>query len=241
MKRGKKYQEAIKGYDRLKKYPISEAAELNKKLSFTKFDATVELALKTNLNPKKAEQNIRGSINLPHGTGKTKKICVICDDVDVAKAKGAGADFVGNKELLEKIQGGWLEFDVMLATPKMMPQLGRLGKILGPRGLMPNPKTGTVTQDIEKTVGEFKKGKVEFSVDRLGNIQVPIGLISFDGDKITENAITFVQHILKLRPNTLKGKFISNVTLSSTMGPGIKLDIETLKENKQPKTVGAKA
>lgn len=228
-KKGKKYLEATKDFDRLRKYPIEEAAELNKKMSFTKFDATVELALKTNLNSRKAEQNLRGSFNLPHGTGKTRKICVVCEEVDIKVAKEAGADFAGSDDIIEKIKGGWLEFEVLVATPKMMPKLGALGKVLGPRGLMPNPKTGTVTQDIKKTVEEIKAGKVEFSVDKLGNIQIPIGLISFDANKIVENAKSFVQHILRLRPTTLKGTYVANVTLTSTMGPGIKLDIETLR------------
>lgn len=229
MKRGKKYQEASKGYEKMKLYPLQEAVEINKKLSYTKFDATVELAIKTSLNSKKAEQNLRGAFNLPHGTGKKKKVCALCDGADEKSAKEAGADFVGSDEILDKIKKGWLDFDVMVATPKMMSKLGPLGKVLGPRGLMPNPKTGTVAVDIKKAIEEVKAGKVEFSVDKLGNIQIPVGLISFDVNKVCENIQSFVRHIIKLKPATLKGSYINSITVSSTMGPGIKLDIETIK------------
>ena len=231
MKKGKKYQEASKLVDRNKRYSLEEAVALVKKTSYTKFDGTVEMAFRLNLDPRKAEQNLRGALVLPHGTGKVSRVCVIAVEEKAREAKEAGADFVGDKELLDKIAGGWLDFDVMVATPDMMASLGKLGRVLGPRGLMPNPKTGTVTQDVAKAVNEIKNGKVEYRVDKFGNIQVPVGKVSFAANKLEENALVFLNQINKIKPITVKGVYMKNVTLTSTMGPGIKLDLELVKFN----------
>lgn len=231
MKKGKKYQEASKLVDRNKRYSLEEAVALVKKTSYTKFDGTVEMAFRLNLDPRKAEQNLRGALVLPHGTGKVSRVCVIAVGEKAREAKEAGADFVGDKELLDKIAGGWLDFDVMVATPDMMASLGKLGRVLGPRGLMPNPKTGTVTQDVAKAVNEIKNGKVEYRVDKFGNIQVPVGKVSFAANKLEENALVFLNQINKIKPITVKGVYMKNVTLTSTMGPGIKLDLELVKFN----------
>lgn len=231
MKKGKKYQEASKLVDRNKKYSLEEAVALVKKTSYTKFDGTVEMAFRLNLDPRKAEQNLRGALVLPHGTGKVSRVCVIAVGEKAREAQEAGADFVGDKELLDKIAGGWLDFDVMVATPDMMASLGKLGRVLGPRGLMPNPKTGTVTQDVAKAVNEIKNGKVEYRVDKFGNIQVPVGKVSFAAEKLAENALVFLNQINKIKPITVKGVYMKNVTLTSTMGPGIKLDLELVKFN----------
>ena len=232
MKRSKKYLEAQKQFDKQKFYPIFEACEIVKKISFTKFDACVELSIKTNLNPKKAEQNLRGAFMLPNGTGKVKKVVAICDGEDAKAAQEAGADFVGDADLLEKIKKGWFDFDIIVATPKMMPKLGVLGKILGPKGLMPNPKTGTVTTDMKKAVSDIKKGKVEFMVDKLGNIHLPIGLVSFDAEKLKDNATSFVKEVFRLKPSTVKGQYVQSITICSTMGPGVKIDIENIRKEK---------
>lgn len=232
MKRSKKYLEAQKQFDKLTLYPIQDACAIVKKISFTKFDSSVELSIKTNLNPKKAEQNLRGAFMLPHGTGKVKKVVAICDGEDARNAQEAGADFVGDTELLDKIKKGWFDFDVIVATPKMMPKLGVLGKVLGPKGLMPNPKTGTVTTDIKKAVSEIKQGKIEFMVDKLGNIHLPIGLVSFSEDKLKENAVSFVKEIFRLKPSTVKGQYVESLTLCSTMGPGVKIDIDNIRKEK---------
>lgn len=231
MKKGKKYQEASKLVDRNKRYSLEEAVALVKKTSYTKFDGTVEMAFRLNLDPRKAEQNLRGALVLPHGTGKVSRVCVIAVGEKAREAQEAGADFVGDKELLDKIAGGWLDFDVMVATPDMMASLGKLGRVLGPRGLMPNPKTGTVTQDVAKAVNEIKNGKVEYRVDKFGNIQVPVGKVSFSAEKLAENALVFLNQINKIKPITVKGVYMKNVTLTSTMGPGIKLDLELVKFN----------
>lgn len=226
MKKGKKYLEAQKLVDKTKLYQIEEALELVKKTSYAKFDATVELAFRLNLDQRKAEQNLRGALVLPHGTGKTKTVLVIAQGQKAKEAKDAGADFVGDDEMIQKIAGGWLEFDTMVATPDMMAKLGRLGKVLGPRGLMPNPKTGTVTLDVAKAVTEIKNGKVEYRLDKFGNIQAPVGKVSFTVEQLKENIKTFVAQIQRIKPSTVKGTYIKNVTVTSTQGPGIKLDIQ---------------
>lgn len=226
MKKGKKYLEAQKLVDKTKLYQIEEALELVKKTSYAKFDATVELAFRLNLDQRKAEQNLRGALVLPHGTGKTKTVLVIAQGQKAKEAKDAGADFVGDDEMIQKIAGGWLEFDTMVATPDMMAKLGRLGKVLGPRGLMPNPKTGTVTLDVAKAVTEIKNGKVEYRLDKFGNIQAPVGKVSFTFEQLKENIKTFVAQIQRIKPSTVKGTYIKNVTVTSTQGPGIKLDIQ---------------
>ena len=222
-KHGKKYQEALKLVDTTKKYSIAEGVELAKKTSVVKFDATVEIVFRLNLEPRKAEQNLRGSIALPHGSGKTRKVLVLTRGAKEKEAQEAGADFVGNAEYLDKIKGGWFEFDIIVATPDMMGELGKLGKILGPKGLMPNAKTGTVTMDVAKAVAEIKAGKVEYRVDKNGNIAVIVGKTSFDDQKIVENIKAVYSTIAKTKPQTVKGVYVKNVSVSTTMGPGIKL------------------
>lgn len=226
MKKGKKYLEAQKLVDKTKLYALDEAVELVKKTSYAKFDATVELAFRLNLDQRKAEQNLRGALVLPHGTGKSKTVLVIAQGQKAKEAKEAGADFVGDDEMIQKIAGGWLEFDSMVATPDMMAKLGRLGKVLGPRGLMPNPKTGTVTLDVAKAVSEIKNGKVEYRLDKFGNIQTSVGKVSFTNEQLKENIKALVAHIQRIKPSTVKGAYIKNVTVTSTQGPGIKLDIQ---------------
>ena len=222
-KHGKKYQEALKLIDATKKYSIAEGVELAKKTSTVKFDATVEVVFRLNLDPRKAEQNLRGSIALPHGSGKTRKVLVLTRGAKEKEAQEAGADFVGNAEFLDKIKGGWFEFDIIVATPDMMGELGKLGKILGPKGLMPNAKTGTVTMDVAKAVKEIKAGKVEYRVDKNGNIAVIVGKTSFEDQKIVENIQEVYKTIAKTKPQTVKGTYVKNVSVSTTMGPGIKL------------------
>jgi large subunit ribosomal protein L1 len=225
-KKGKKYTEALSKVDREKTYAFAEAVELVKSISFEKFDASVELAFNLNLNPRKAEQNLRGALVLPHGTGKTKTVLVFAKGEKAKDAEAAGADYVGDDELVSKIQDGWSEFDVVIATPDMMSTVGKLGRVLGPKGLMPNPKTGTVTMDIEKAVSDAKGGKITYRVDKFGNIQVLVGKVSFDTEKLVENIQSVVDVIRKLRPSTVKGVYLKNVAISSTMGPGVKLEVK---------------
>lgn len=228
-KRGKKYVEALSKVDRTKTYTKEEAIKLVKETSVTKFVSSVELAIKLNLDSKKADQQLRGAISLPHGTGKDKKVLVIASGEKASAAKTAGADFVGDTDLLEKIEKeNWFEFDVMIATPDMMPKLGKLGKILGPKGLMPNPKTGTVTTDVVKAVEEVKSGRVEYRSDSFGNIHGVIGNSSFDEAKLLENLTAYIDTIIKVKPSTVKGDYIKNISISTTMGPGIKIDINSL-------------
>lgn len=224
MKKGKKYIEAAKLVDSLKQYTVEEAVALLKKTSFEKFDASVEIAFRLNLDPRKAEQNLRGAFVLPNGSGKTKKVLVFVKDAAKAEeAKQAGADYVADEEYVQKIMGGWFDFDTVVSTPDMMGVIGKLGRVLGPKGLMPNPKTGTVTNDLAKAVAEIKAGKVEYRVDKVGNIQLGIGKVSFDEKKIAENVNATIDLIKKLKPATVKGTFIKNISISSTMGPGIKV------------------
>lgn len=230
-KRGKKYQEALKLVDRTKKYPIDEAVELVKKTSIAKFDATVECAIRLNIDPRKAEQNLRGAISLPHGTGKAVRVLVITKGAKIEEALAAGADYAGETEYLDKIKSGWFEFDTVIASPDMMGELGKLGRILGPKGLMPNPKTGTVTMEIEKTVKEFKAGKVEYRTDKVGNMQIPVGKVSFTDQQIKENVQAFYRQIVRIKPSTVKGVYVQNVAITSTMGPGIKLAPEAIETN----------
>ena len=222
-KYGKKYLEAAKLIDSSKSYAVSEALELAQKTNYTKFDASIDVSYNLNVDPRHADQQIRGAIVLPNGTGKSKKVLAITDKVQAATE--AGADFVGGKEMLDKIKNeNWFEFDAIVATPNMMGELGKLGRILGPKGLMPNPKTGTVNPDIAKAVREIKAGKVEYRVDKQGNINVSIGRASFSTEKLTENFKALKDAIMKAKPATVKGAYIKNVVVSSTMGPGVKVD-----------------
>ncbi|WHY77733.1 50S ribosomal protein L1 [Neobacillus sp. WH10] len=223
-KKGKKYLEAVKLVDRLKAYPIAEAIELAKKTNYTKFDATLEVAFRLGVDPKKADQQIRGAVVLPNGTGKTQRVLVFAKGEKVKEAEAAGADYVGDSEYINKIQQGWFEFDVIVATPDMMGEVGKLGRVLGPKGLMPNPKTGTVTFDVTKAINEIKAGKVEYRVDKAGNIHVPIGKASFENEKLVENFTTVFETMLKVKPSAAKGTYMKNVTVASTMGPGVKVD-----------------
>jgi len=228
MKRGKKYAEVAKLVDKTKAYSALEALDLAVKTSTTKFDASVDVSFRLNIDPRKAEQNIRGAIVLPNGTGKTRKVLVICRGAKQQEATDAGADYVGDTEIINKISQGWFDFDVIVATPDMMGQLGKLGRVLGPKGLMPNPKTGTVTMDVTKAVKEIKAGKVEYRPDKVGNIQMPIGKVSFGAEKLLQNLKTIYDAIMKARPSTIKGGYIKNVSVASTMGPGVKVDSDTI-------------
>ena len=228
MKKGKKYVEASKKIEKNKAYTKEEAISLVKETSTANFDASIEVAINLNLDTKKTDQQLRGAIVLPNGTGKSNKVLVIAKGAQAQAAREAGADYVGDMDMLEKIEKeNWFDFDTMVATPDMMPQLGKLGKILGPKGLMPNPKTGTVTMDTKKAVEEVKKGRVEYRTDSYGNIHALIGKVSFDDNKLVENLDAFVNVILKSKPSTVKGKYVLNISLSSTMGPGVKISSES--------------
>ena len=220
---GKKREAAHKLIE-TRRYTIEEAVPLLKKTHFTKFDETVEVVMRLGVDPKHADQMVRGTVVLPHGLGKSKKVLVIAAGDKMKEAEAAGADMVGGEELVEKIQKGWTDFDALIATPDMMKSVGKLGKVLGPRGLMPNPKTGTVTFDITRAVQETKAGKVEFRVDKTAIIHTPVGKISFEPGKLIENARTLIDSVLKAKPTTAKGKYVKSLTLTSTMGPGIRID-----------------
>ncbi|WNF38900.1 50S ribosomal protein L1 [Bacillaceae bacterium IKA-2] len=224
-KKGKKYQEAIKLIDHTKAYQVEEAIELVKKTSSASFDETVEIAVRLGVDPKKADQQIRGAVVLPHGTGKTQRVLVFAKGDKAKEAEAAGADFVGDEDYINKIQQGWFDFDVIVATPDMMGQVGKLGRVLGPKGLMPNPKTGTVTFDVEKAVNEIKAGKIEYRVDKAGNVHAPIGKVSFDTNKLIENFATVVGILVKVKPAAAKGIYMRNIAVASTMGPGVKVNI----------------
>lgn len=224
-KHGKKYVEASKKVDSTKLYGVDEAISLVKETSVTKFDSTVEVAIKLNIDAKKSDQNLRGSFVLPNGTGKKKKVLVIAKGEAATKAREAGADYVGDKDMIDKISHeNWFDFDVIVATPDMMPELGKIGKVLGPKGLMPNPKTGTVTTDVVKAIEDINKGMVQYKNDANGNIHTIIGKVSFDNAKLAENLRYVVTTVAKAKPASVKGVFINSITVTSTMGPGIKLD-----------------
>lgn len=224
-KHGKKYVEASKKVDSTKLYSVDEAISLVKETSVTKFDSTVEVAIKLNIDAKKSDQNLRGSFVLPNGTGKKKKVLVIAKGEAATKAKEAHADYVGDKDMIDKISHeNWFDFDVIVATPDMMPELGKIGKVLGPKGLMPNPKTGTVTTDVVKAIEDINKGMVQYKNDANGNIHTIIGKVSFDNAKLAENLRYVVTTVAKAKPASVKGVFINSITVTSTMGPGIKLD-----------------
>lgn len=214
----------MKKVDATKAYSVEEAVALAKDTNIAKFDATVEVAYKLNVDPKKADQQIRGAVVLPNGTGKTQTVLVFAKGEKAKEAEAAGADFVGDDDMVAKIQGGWFDFDVVVATPDMMATVGKLGRVLGPKGLMPNPKTGTVTMDVTKAVEEVKAGKVTYRVDKAGNIHVPIGKVSFDNEKLVENFNTINDVLLKAKPSTAKGQYIKNISVTTTFGPGIHVD-----------------
>ncbi|XYZ68588.1 50S ribosomal protein L1 [Bacillus amyloliquefaciens] len=226
-KKGKKYVEAAKLVDRAKAYDVAEAVALTKKTNTAKFDATVEVAFRLGVDPRKNDQQIRGAVVLPNGTGKTQRVLVFAKGEKAKEAEAAGADYVGDSDYIAKIQQGWFEFDVIVATPDMMGEVGKIGRVLGPKGLMPNPKTGTVTFEVEKAIGEIKAGKVEYRVDKAGNIHVPIGKVSFEDEKLVENFTTMYDTILKAKPAEAKGVYVKNVAVTSTMGPGVKVDAST--------------
>lgn len=227
-KHGKKYQEAIQKVDREKVYEPGEALELVKTISTAKFDETVEAAFRLGIDTKKADQQVRGAVVLPHGTGKTKRVLVFAKGEKAKEAEAAGADFVGDEELVGKVQQGWLEFDVVVATPDMMGQVGRLGRILGPKGLMPNPKTGTVTFEVEKAVNEIKAGKIEYRADKAGNVHASIGKVSFSTEQLSENLQALSDALSKAKPAAAKGTYMKNVSVSSTMGPGVQVSSSVL-------------
>jgi large subunit ribosomal protein L1 len=222
---GKKYRAAAEQVDRDKFYTVDEAVDLAKKVAFAKFDETVEVDMCLGVDPRKADQMVRGTVVLPHGLGKDKKVVVIASADKVNEAREAGADEVGGDDIVARIKGGWLDFDALIATPDMMRSVGQLGKVLGPRGLMPNPKTGTVTIEVGRAVRETKAGKVEFRVDKTGVIHAPVGKVSFEKDKLAENAKTLIDAVMRAKPSSAKGKYVKNATISSTMGPGIRLNV----------------
>lgn len=225
-KKSKKYLEAAKKVEADKAYTANEAVALVKEIDFANFDATVEVAFNLNLDTKQADQQLRGALVLPNGTGKEQTVVVFAKGPKAQEAKDAGADVVGDDDLVARIQDGWLDFDVAIATPDMMAQVGRLGRVLGPKGLMPNPKTGTVTMDVAKAVEDIKKGKVEYRVDKEGNINLMIGKVSFDDEKLVDNFNALLKVISKARPAAVKGTYIKNLVISTTMGPGVKVTVE---------------
>ena len=228
MKKSKRYAKVLEQVDKTKVYSKEEAMKLVKETSNVKFDSTIEVAMNLNLDSKKADQQLRGAIVLPNGTGKTKKILVLAKGDQAKQAKEAGADYVGDVDMIDKIgKENWFDFDVIIATPEMMPALGKIGKLLGPKGLMPNPKTGTVTMEVGKAVEETKKGKVNYRTDSYGNVHGIIGKSSFTETMLVENLTAFVNTILKVKPSTVKGNYVKNISVSSTMGPGIKIDLNS--------------
>jgi large subunit ribosomal protein L1 len=224
LKRGKAYKEAISKIDKTKLYEPIEAIKLVKETAAAKFDETVEAHVKLGVDPRHADQQVRGTVSLPHGTGKTLKVLVFAKGEKVKEAEQAGADYVGAEDLAEKIQSGWFDFDVAVATPDMMSVVGKLGKILGPRGLMPNPKAGTVTFDIDRTIKELKAGRIEYRVDKTSIVHVPIGKVSFDVEKLQDNLNTFADALIKAKPAAAKGQYMRSVNICSTMGPGVKIN-----------------
>ena len=223
-KHGKRYQEALKSFDKTNLYGLEEAIKLAKENAKAKFDETIELSFKLGVDPRHADQQIRGAVVLPHGTGKVRKVLVFAKGEKAKEAEAAGADFVGEADLVAKIQEGWFGFDVAIATPDMMGVVGKIGRILGPKGLMPNPKTGTVTLDVKRAVEDVKAGKIEYRVDKTSIVAVPVGKASFDNDKLIENANTIIEVIKKAKPAAAKGQYMKSLTVSSTMGPGVKVN-----------------
>jgi large subunit ribosomal protein L1 len=224
----KKRKVAVTKVDKNKSYSLKEASTLVKEINCTKFDSSVDLHIRLGVDPKKADQQVRGTVSLPHGTGKTKKVLVLCTPDKEAAAKEAGADYVGLDDFIARIESGWVDMDVIIATPAVMPKIGKLGKVLGPRNLMPNPKTGTVTNDVAAAVNEVKGGKIAFKVDKAGIVHASIGRISFAPDKLAENSTELINAIIKLKPSSSKGTYIKGVSMASTMSPGIMLDTKSL-------------
>lgn len=229
-KRGKKYLKARSLKEETKEYILEEAVRLLKGAKYAKFDESVEVALRLGVNPKYSDQMVRGTVVLPHGTGKTKKICVIASGEKIKEAEEAGADYIGGDDIIEKIAGGWIDFDVVIATPDMMRGVGKLGRILGTKGLMPNPKTGTVTFDVKKAIEETKAGKVEFRVDKTGIVHAAVGKVSFPEDKLVDNIKALIQAVVQAKPPAAKGKYVRSMFVSSTMGPSFKLSEEVLEQ-----------
>ncbi len=228
MKRGKKYNNSIKKFEVAKDYTLAEAVEMVKQAAFAKFDETMELSMKTGLDPKKSDQNLRGTVLLPHGTGKKVRVLVFAKGEKEIEARDAGADHFGSEELIKKISEGWTDFDVAIATPDMMSQVGKLGKILGVRGLMPNPKTGTVTFDVAKAVKDSKAGKIEYRLDKQGNLHLPVGKKSFEADKLVSNARAVINEVVRAKPSSAKGTYIKSLSISATMSPGVKIALTEL-------------
>ncbi len=224
----KKQKEALAKYDKNEVYPLNEAAELVKKINYAGFDASVDMNIRLGVDPRKANQMVRGVVTLPHGSGKTVRVLVLCTPEKEDEAKEAGADYVGLDEYVEKIKGGWTDVDVVITTPNVMPKVGALGRILGPRGLMPNPKAGTVTMDVAKAVSEVKAGKIDFKVDKYGIVHVGIGKVSFEKEKIVDNAKELIQTIFRLKPAAAKGTYVRSIYISSTMSPGIQVDAKSV-------------
>jgi large subunit ribosomal protein L1 len=229
-KNGKNYNQAREQVDRTKRYPLEEAVQLAVTASYVKFDETVDMAVRLGVDPRHADQMVRGAVVLPNGTGKTTRVLVFAKGEKEKEALDAGADVVGSEELIEKIKGGWLEFDKAVATPDLMGQVGKIGKVLGPRGLMPNAKTGTVTFDVAKAIREIKAGKIEFRVEKNGIVHAPVGRVSFGRDKLIPNILSLFDTILRLKPSSAKGTYLKSITISTTMGPGIKIDPAFIKE-----------
>ncbi len=230
MKRSKRYKETAAKIERGKQYDLDEAVQLIANIATAKFDETIDISVRLGVDPRKADQMVRGTVNLPAGTGKDVRVCVLTKGEKEAEAKEAGADFVGGEDLIEKIQGGWFDFDVVIATPDVMAMVGKLGRVLGPRGLMPNPKIGTVTFEVGKAVQESKAGKIDFRVDKYGNVHTAIGKKSFSADQLKQNITAFMDVINRLKPATAKGVYIKSVSIASTMGPSIKIDKATITE-----------
>jgi large subunit ribosomal protein L1 len=228
--RGKQYESTLEKFDRQHLYTVGEAIDLVKELAHAKFDETVELAVRLGVDPRKADQIVRGTLSLPHGTGRTVRVAVFAAGDPATEARTAGADHVGADDLVARVEGGFVDFDVAIATPDLMGQVGRLGRILGPRGLMPNPKTGTVTTDVGRAVAEFKAGRVEYRTDKVGNVHVPVGKVSFPRAQLIDNAHTVVEELSRVKPASSKGRYLKAVTLSSTMGPGIHVDPTKVRE-----------
>ncbi|MEC9491837.1 50S ribosomal protein L1 [Flexistipes sp.] len=227
-KHGKKYKEALSKIDRLKSYELQEALSLLKEVTFANFDETVEAVVKLGVDPRHADQMVRGSVSLPHGTGKTVKVLVFAKGDKAQEAKDAGADYVGDDDLVTKIQGGWFDFDKVVATPDMMASVGKLGRLLGPRGLMPNPKVGTVTNNIKEVVSDLKAGMIEYRVDKAGIIHAPVGKKSFESTQLAENLKSLIDSLVKAKPESAKGQYVRGVYISTTMGPGLKVDQQQL-------------